>query len=81
MTGPYRTADLAGCAVVTESGEVLGQFKDAFGTRGTGNDIWVVQGRVEYMIPALKDVVLDVDLAARRITVRLPPGLREIYEA
>jgi 16S rRNA processing protein RimM len=75
----FRTADLAGCEVVTEAGEVLGVFKDVIGSKA--NDVWVVEGRKEYLIPALKDVVLKVDLAARRILVRLPAGLREIYEA
>jgi 16S rRNA processing protein RimM len=77
--GPFRTAELAGCEVVTEAGESLGLFKDALPSGA--NDIWVVEGRREYLLPALKEVVLNVDLTARRITVRLPPGLREIYEA
>jgi 16S rRNA processing protein RimM len=77
--GPWRTAELAGCSVVTESGEVLGEMKDVLPSGA--NDVWVIQGRREYLIPALKTVVLDVDLVTRRITVRFPPGLREIYEA
>ena len=75
----YRTADLDGCEVVTEAGEVLGLFRDVISSKG--QDVWMVQGRREYLIPALKSVVLNVDLTARRITVRLPPGLREIYES
>lgn len=74
----WRTAELAGCEVVTEAGETLGQFKDALPSGA--NDVWVVEGRREYLLPALKEVILTVDLAARRITVRLPKGLREIYE-
>jgi 16S rRNA processing protein RimM len=75
----WRSADLDGCEVVTEAGEVLGTWKDALPSKA--NDVWVVAGRVEYLIPVLKDVVLNVDLTGRRITVRLPRGLREIYEA
>jgi 16S rRNA processing protein RimM len=74
----YKTADLAGCEVFTEAGETLGFFKDVIASGG--NDIWMVEGRREYLIPALKTVIMNVDLTARRITVRLPPGLREIYE-
>jgi len=59
-----------------EAGEVLGLFKDVISSKG--QDVWMVQGRVEYLVPALKSVVLNVDLTARKITVRLPPGLREI---
>lgn len=80
MTEPtYRTADLDGCEVVTEAGEVLGLFKDVISSKG--QDVWMVQGRVEYLVPALKSVVLNVDLTARKVTVRLPAGLREIYES
>ncbi len=80
MTEPtYRTVDLDGCEVVTEAGEVLGLFKDVISSKG--QDVWMVQGRVEYLVPALKNVVLNVDLTARKIVVRLPPGLREIYES
>ncbi len=76
----YNTRDLDGCAVVTESGEILGVFKDVYPTGA--NDVFVVRSETrEYLIPALKDVVLSIDLTARRIVVRLPPGLREIYES
>jgi 16S rRNA processing protein RimM len=78
--GPvYRTSDLAGCDVATEAGEILGRLTDVLPSRG--NDVWVVVGAREYLIPALKEVVLKVDLSARRITVRFPPGLRDVYEA
>lgn len=88
----YRVKDLDGCEVVTESGEVLGVLKDVYATGA--NDVFsVVQSAPadkpglpptvarEYLVPALKEVVLSIDVAAKRIVVRLPPGLREIYEA
>lgn len=79
--GPgYRVKDLDGCAVVTEIGETLGTLKDVYPTGA--NDVFVVRSEQrEYLIPALKDVVLAIDLEARRILVRLPPGLRDVYEA
>ncbi len=47
-----------------------------------GNDIFVVrQGLREIMIPALKSVVREIDVADKRIEVTLPGGLREIYES
>lgn len=76
----YKTADLDGCQVVTETGELLGVLKDVYPTGA--NDVFVVRNETrEYLIPALKAVVLDIDLAARKILVRLPKGLREIYES
>jgi 16S rRNA processing protein RimM len=76
----YSVAALDGCAVQTEEGETLGLLRDVFSNGA--NDIFVVRGAArEYLIPALKTVVMGVDLAARRITVRLPAGLREVYES
>jgi 16S rRNA processing protein RimM len=75
----YKVKDLEGCAVVTTEGETLGVLKDVLPTGA--NDVFVVAGEThEYLVPALKSVVLGVDLNARRIEVRLPPGFREVYE-
>lgn len=75
----YRVRDLSGCVVVARDGSVLGRLTDVWPSGG--NDIWVVHdGGKEVLIPALKTVVLNIDLLNRRIVVDLPPGLREIYE-
>ncbi len=75
----FSVQDLAGCEVVTEQGEVLGQLTDVLPSGG--NDIFVVQsGKREILVPALKQVVRKIDLQARRIEVVLPTGLREVYE-
>lgn len=74
----YAVKDLAGCQVFSETGVCLGVLKDVLPSGG--NDIYVVQGAREYMIPALKTVVKSIDLAAKRIEVALPPGLQQIYE-
>jgi 16S rRNA processing protein RimM len=71
----YRVSDLAGCEVVTTQGEVLGILKDVLPTGA--NDVFVVgEGPAEILVPALKSVVLEIDLNRRRITVDLPHGLR-----
>ena len=76
----YRVSDLAQCQVITESGEVLGVLFDVYPTKA--NDVFSVRsGTREYLIPATKAVVLQIDLEAHKITVRMPPGLREIYES
>jgi 16S rRNA processing protein RimM len=76
----YQVRDLAGCEVFTREGEFLGRLTDVLPSGG--NDIFVVQqGGKEILIPALKRVVLLIDLTQRRIEVSLPAGLREIYEA
>ncbi len=75
----YLVRDLDGCEVVTEEGEPLGILKDVYPTGA--NDVFAVRrGEREMLIPALKEVVLSIDTAAKKIKVRLPPGLRQIYE-
>lgn len=68
--------EIAGFEVVTVQGESLGQLQDVLPTGS--NDIFVVgNGTKEILIPALKNVVLDIDKKLRRITVELPAGLKE----
>jgi 16S rRNA processing protein RimM len=75
----FLVRDLDGCEVLTEEGELLGVLKDVYPTGA--NDVFSVKlGEREILVPALKEVVLSIDLTAKKITVRLPPGLRTIYE-
>jgi 16S rRNA processing protein RimM len=61
--------------VWTQEGEFLGVVEDII-TTGS-NDVYVVrQGKNEILVPALQDVIVDVDLQMGRITVDLPDGLR-----
>ncbi|MFC4598892.1 ribosome maturation factor RimM [Cohnella hongkongensis] len=73
--GEYYVRDIVGCEVVTEEGETLGQVTDILSPGA--NDIWVVKmpkGK-ELLLPVIDDVVLDVDVSARKIKVRLMEGL------
>lgn len=71
----YLVKDLVGFEVVTEAGEVLGIFKDIIETGA--NDIFVVgEGAAEILVPAIKSVVLKIEMEQRRILVDLPKGLR-----
>ena len=40
-----------------------------------GNKVYVVKGDKEYMIPAVKEFIKDIDLSAGIITVKLIPGM------
>ncbi len=76
----WKTSELAGCEVFEVSGERLGVLSDVLPTGS--NDVWVVKGDrpgepPELLVPALKTVVREVDTANRKITVALPPGLRD----
>jgi 16S rRNA processing protein RimM len=73
--GEWWAHRLEGCEVVTESGRSLGTLTEVIAN--PANDIWVVvddAGR-ETLLPALKHLLLDVDVQAKRIVVRDVPGL------
>ena len=61
--------------VFTHDGEQLGVVSEIIVTGG--NDVYVVhkEGRRDILIPALPDVVLDVNIDAGAMTVSLPDGL------
>ena len=72
--GEYYHFQLIGVRVETENGEHLGQVVEMLETGA--NDVYVVRGpRGEVLLPAVDDVVLELDLRAQRMVVRLPPGL------
>lgn len=68
--GEYYQFQLMGLRVVTEAGEPLGQVVDIIETGA--NDVYVVRDSAgqEHLFPALKSVVIEVDLAAHRMVVR-----------
>lgn len=73
--GEYYVRDIVGCEVETEEGEKLGTVTDILSPGA--NDIWVVKmakGK-ELLLPVIDDVVLDVDITARKIKVHLMEGL------
>ena len=74
--GEYYHRDLIGCAVVTESGEAVGQVTAVEGDR-SATRLVVRSRRNEVLIP-LADEICTVDVAAKRITVRPPEGLLEL---
>ena len=74
--GEYYHRDLIGCAVVTESGESIGEVTAVEGDE-RATRLVVRSTRNEVLIP-LADAICSVDLAAKRITVRPPEGLLEL---
>ena len=67
----YQIVDLD---VWTAEGEYLGRISEVLFTGA--NDVYVVQGeKGEILIPAVEDVVLEVDLDGGRLTVQLMEGL------
>jgi 16S rRNA processing protein RimM len=73
-SGEYYVHQIEGLAVYTEDGAPVGVIEEVLFTGS--NAVYVTQGPLgEVLIPALRDVVLEVDLEGGRMIVRLPPGL------
>jgi len=73
-TGEFYADEIIGLIVETTDGETLGPITDLIATGA--NDVYVVQasGR-EVLIPAIKDVVKQIDVAGKRVIVELVEGL------
>lgn len=70
----YFQRDLLGLKVYLEDGRYLGEIREIWPTGG--NDVLVVRdGPREYLIPAIKAVVAEVDLRMKRMTLRWMKGL------
>ena len=71
----YFVADLIGLDVTSDEGEALGKIKDVLQTGA--NDVYAISdGRTEFMLPAIKECVLDVDIEGGNIKVHVLEGLR-----
>lgn len=70
----YYVYQIVGLDVWSTEGEHLGKVSEILFTGA--NDVYVVQReKGEILIPAVEDVVLEVDLAGGRLTVELMEGL------
>ncbi len=65
--GEYYWADLVGLEVVNEAGAALGQVTEVFETGA--NDVLVVAGERERLLPFIGPVIRQVDVAGGRIVV------------
>ncbi len=74
--GEYYHYQLVGLTVVTDEGEDLGTLREVLITGS--NDVYVVQSEAgeEILLPAVLQVIKDVDLSAGRMLVHLIDGLR-----
>jgi len=74
--GSYFMDDIIGCEVVTEEQMKVGIVADLLSL--PANDIWVVQnGKKEFLIPAVKAIIRNVDVKMKRITIHALEGLLE----
>jgi len=74
--GEYYHFQLIGVRVETESGKWLGEVVEVLETGA--NDVYVLRGpRGEVLVPAVEEVIRELDLELKRMVVRPLPGMLE----
>ena len=73
----YFIVDLIGLEVYTEEGKLIGTLVDVFPTGS--NDVYVVKDELgkQILLPAIGDVIKDVQLENKKMIVHLIEGLGE----
>jgi 16S rRNA processing protein RimM len=73
--GRYYYHELTGLKIVDEAGNNLGTLVEILETGA--NDVYVIKNPAgtELLLPAIPEVIINVDVNAKSITVRLLPGL------
>lgn len=64
----YYIADIIGCNVFDTNGKDLGEVYDVIQTKN--NDVYWIRKPKELLIPVLLDIVTDIDVENRKITIR-----------
>jgi 16S rRNA processing protein RimM len=79
--GSYYVTDLIGCGVRDGDGRELGRVRDVqfTGENAPGTPLLVIDApEGELLVPLAQEICTRIDLAARRIGVNLPEGLRDL---
>jgi 16S rRNA processing protein RimM len=75
--GQFYPWQIEGCRVLTDDGREVGRVARI--EQSGAQDLWVVSdGAREHLIPAVAEIVLEVDIAAGRVVIRPPDGLLEL---
>ena len=72
----YFVDDLIGCQIFSTGGEKLGRIRNVL--KLPANDVYEVDGKNgELLIPAVEDVIKEVDIIRQRVVIEKMPGLLE----
>lgn len=73
--GEYFIADIIGSDVYTDTDQYLGKVDDIYNTGSS--DIYVVKDKFgkQILLPAIKEVLLDIDIEKQKVIVHLLKGL------
>ena len=70
----YFIQDLEGLTVIDSEGTELGKLKEVISL--PSNDVYVIRGTDEYMIPAVEEFIVSVDLDEGIMNVKTIPGMK-----
>ena len=76
--GKYYYVDIIGLEVYTDENILLGKLEDIYNTGS--NDIYVVKNELgkQILLPGTKEVIKQISLENKKITVHLIPGLENL---
>ena len=69
----FYYSDIIGCTVFDDEQQPIGRITSIFETGA--NDVWVVKGDKEYLIPYIADVVKEVDVENKTVIITPMEGL------
>lgn len=71
----YFIHDVVGCDVIDENGRRIGEIVEVM--QESSSDIYVVHDQAgrEFLIPAIKDIILRVDIKSKKIDIHVIEGL------
>ena len=73
----YFVTDLIGISAYKEDGNLLGTLQEVIPTGA--NDVYVIvdEDDKEWLLPAIKDCIINVDMNEKKMTVRLLKGMED----
>jgi 16S rRNA processing protein RimM len=66
--GRYFVVDIIGCKVVDENNKEIGNVSEVIFTGS--NEVYWIKGTKDILIPALEDIVLNIDIDNKIITIK-----------
>lgn len=75
--GATYVADLVGCRVVVD-GRAIGSVTDVVFGAGEAPILEIEEGKKEYLVPLAQEYVIALDVAAKRLELKLPEGMLEL---
>lgn len=72
--GAVFIADLIGCRCVDDDGVEFGKIKDVLTM--PSSDVYVISGEHQYMIPAVKEFVKEINIAENYVKIHLIEGFQ-----